>query len=228
MPEAHYHLSALPGVAPWLWRYFLESAPERAAKHCAATRPLIERCLLEHEALIEATGAAICCERPAGSSFTAPPGRWPPAPPRRKSCARFGLNIETLDAEALAAREPHLVGGVGGVHYLDAASVDDPSRLAQAYADLFIKRGGRFFTGDAHSLQEATDGRWSIDTHEGRVDARDLVVALGPWSDLIFRELGYDFPLAVKRGYHMHYAPREGAVWDAPCSTPTTAMCWRR
>ena len=128
----------------------------------------------------------------------------------------FGLNIDTLDTEALAEREPYLIGAVGGVHYLDAASVDDPSRLAQAYAELFKRRGGRFFTGDAHSLQEAADGRWSVGTHEGHVNARDLVVSLGPWSDLIFRELGYDFPLAFKRGYHMHYAPREGAVLAHP------------
>ncbi len=216
LPEAHYHLSALPGVAPWLWRYFLESAPERAAKHCAATRPLIERCLLEHEALIEATGAGDLLRKTGWIKLYRSAGTMAAGAAEAEKLRAFGLNIETLDAEALAAREPHLVGGVGGVHYLDAASVDDPSRLAQAYADLFIKRGGRFFTGDAHSLQEATDGRWSIDTHEGRVDARDLVVALGPWSDLIFRELGYDFPLAVKRGYHMHYAPREGAVLGRP------------
>jgi hypothetical protein len=30
-------------------------------------------------------------------------------------------------------------------------------------------------------------------------------VALGPWSDDVFRPLGYEIPLAVKRGYHMHY-----------------------
>ena len=30
-------------------------------------------------------------------------------------------------------------------------------------------------------------------------------MALGPWADVLTRALGYDFPLAVKRGYHMHY-----------------------
>ncbi len=28
-PEAHYHLSALPQLAPWLWRYYRESARQR-------------------------------------------------------------------------------------------------------------------------------------------------------------------------------------------------------
>lgn len=34
-----------------------------------------------------------------------------------------------------------------------------------------------------------------------------MVVALGPWSDRLARRFGYRLPLAVKRGYHMHYAP---------------------
>ncbi len=57
-PEAHYHLSALPQLAPWLWRYYRESAPERATTTAAAVRPLIERFLGDHEALIQLAGAA--------------------------------------------------------------------------------------------------------------------------------------------------------------------------
>jgi D-amino-acid dehydrogenase len=42
------------------------------------------------------------------------------------------------------------------------------------------------------------------------------VVALGPWSDQVFRPLGYSIPLAVKRGYHLHLAPRGNAVLNHP------------
>jgi D-amino-acid dehydrogenase len=40
---------------------------------------------------------------------------------------------------------------------------------------------------------------------EGSVAAGQAVIALGPWSDVMTRALGYELPLAVKRGYHMHY-----------------------
>ena len=46
--------------------------------------------------------------------------------------------------------------------------------------------------------------------------ARDVVVALGPWSDLVFGPLGYSIPLGVKRGYHLHLAPRGNAVLNHP------------
>ena len=46
------------------------------------------------------------------------------------------------------------------------------------------------------------------------------MIALGPWADTVTKSLGYDLPLAVKRGYHMHYraggnAQLNHAVLDA-------------
>ena len=43
-----------------------------------------------------------------------------------------------------------------------------------------------------------------------------MVVALGPWADVLTRKLGYRLPLAVKRGYHMHYKPLGNAVLNHP------------
>lgn len=48
------------------------------------------------------------------------------------------------------------------------------------------------------------------------VIAREVVVALGPWSDLVFAPLGYNIPLGIKRGYHQHFAPRGNAVLNHP------------
>ena len=50
----------------------------------------------------------------------------------------------------------------------------------------------------------------------GPIEAREAVVALGPWSDDVFRRLGYDIPLAVKRGYHMHYGVKGNAALGHP------------
>ena len=42
------------------------------------------------------------------------------------------------------------------------------------------------------------------------------MIALGPWSDVLTQALGYDLPLAVKRGYHMHYRPAGEARLNHP------------
>ncbi len=41
-------------------------------------------------------------------------------------------------------------------------------------------------------------------------------MALGAWADVVTRKLGYRLPLAVKRGYHMHYKPIGNAVLNRP------------
>jgi D-amino-acid dehydrogenase len=216
LPEAHYHATALPEVGPWLLRYFEESAPQRLATIVVAQRALIERCLDEHVALMTQADALGQLRRTGWIKLYRSEATFSEAIAEAKKLGDFGLRIDILDENGLALREPHLVGAIGAVHYLDTASVDEPSRVVQAYADLFLRRGGRFYEGDARSLQEGEDGLWSISTHEGAVHARDLLVALGPWSDLVYREFGYDFPLAVKRGYHMHYALREGTTLSHP------------
>jgi len=38
------------------------------------------------------------------------------------------------------------------------------------------------------------------------VSAEQAVIALGPQAPELFKPLGYRIPLAIKRGYHMHYS----------------------
>jgi len=87
--------------------------------------------------------------------------------------------------------------------------------LAKAYASLFQRKGGRFVVGDARTLEQ-TGNKWRLSGATGAVVAREIVVALGPWSDLVFRPLGYSIPLGVKRGYHLHLAPEGNAVLHHP------------
>src|SRR5450631_1688171 len=51
-PQVRYQFSDLPVFLPWLARYFLASSPERALHSAMAELPLIQRSLVEHEALI--------------------------------------------------------------------------------------------------------------------------------------------------------------------------------
>ena len=56
LPEANLHWSALPRIAPWLARYFLWSTPAQIEATSRAARPLVERCIIEHEALMQEAG----------------------------------------------------------------------------------------------------------------------------------------------------------------------------
>ncbi|HEY6966588.1 MAG TPA: FAD-binding oxidoreductase, partial [Burkholderiales bacterium] len=130
--------------------------------------------------------------------------------------AEFAINFSALGQKELQDREPHLAPFlVGALHWTDPVSVTDPQGLALAYLRLFESRGGRFLQGNAASLKAEATG-WSVRTVEGILQTKDVVVALGPWADVVTRALGYDLPLAVKRGYHMHYRAAGSAVLNHP------------
>ena len=215
--DAHYHPSALFRIAPFLWKYWHHSRRPRHAAIARQYAKLIEHCVTEHDALAQQAGAmdllrrkgwmrVIRTERERDARF-AEAAKW-----RQE----FGINYRALDAKGIQEAEPHLAPVlVGALHWTDPVSVVDPQGLALAYLKLFESRGGRFLQGQAASLSENGPG-WSLRTVEGPLEAGSAVLALGPWADVVTRALGYDLPLAVKRGYHMHYRAAGKAMLNHP------------
>ena len=215
--DAHYHPSAIPRLAPFLWKYWHHSRPARHQAIARLYARLIEHCIGEHEALAAAAGAqdlfrrtgwmkVFRTERERDLRF-AEAERWG---------REFGIHSVFLDKRSIQEKEPHLAPVlVGALHWTDPLAVVDPQALVLSYLGLFEKLGGCFVQANAASLAAEGDG-WAITAAEGKIASKDAVVALGPWSDGLTRALGYDLPLAVKRGYHMHYRPAGRAVLNHP------------
>jgi len=55
--DAHYHPSAIPRLAPFLWKYWHHSRPARHRAIAHQYAKLIEHCISEHEALAAEAGA---------------------------------------------------------------------------------------------------------------------------------------------------------------------------
>jgi D-amino-acid dehydrogenase len=216
--DAHYHYSAIPQLVPFLWSYWMHS---RAAKHAAIARKyekLIAHCVSEHDALASQAGATHLLRRKGWmKAFRTEKERDARLAEAARWNEEFGLNYKALDQKALLTEEPHLDPGlIGGLHWTDPVSVIDPHGLTMAYLRLFESLGGRMVEGDASTLVQDGDG-WRVTAKDGtKIAGRDAVVALGPWADLVTRKLGYRLPLAVKRGYHMHYKPLGNAVLNHP------------
>ncbi len=211
-PQARYRLSDLPYSLPWLLRYFLASSPERAQHSAMAELPLIQRSLREHEALIAEAGVPELLRRTGWLKLFRSETSLASAVRDVERARQYGIPGEVLDAKAIAVREPNLTGEFSGAIYLPTPGfIPDPGALAKAYAALFRRKGGRFLVADARTLEQDAGG-WRVNG----AAAREVVVALGPWSDLVFRPLGYSIPLGIKRGYHLHLAARGNAVLTQP------------
>lgn len=206
----------VPRLTSWLWRFWRESSPSKLRGAAGDMLPLIERSLIEHENLMAEAGLLKDLRKGGWIDAFRTPGSLDRAVKNAESLRLYGLRFDVLDRAELQRREPHLSDVlIGGIHWLDAASVPDPGAVVKGYAKLFEKRGGEVLEGDARTLRQDGSG-WSVQTQNGRVGAREVVVALGPWSDMVLRPLGYRVPLAVKRGYHRHFRPASDAVLHHP------------
>ena len=224
--DAYYHPSALPHIAPFLWRWWRYSHPERHAEIARHYARLIEHCVVEHDALATEAGAGELLRRDGWIRVYRTEEKFATGLAEAQRIQReFGVAFRALDRQALQQTEPHLAPVLcGGLHWTQPATVNNPQALAAAYLRRFQTLGGRFLQGDANTLTAAGE-RWRLDTAEGPIEAAGAVVALGPWADVLTRRLGYDLPLAVKRGYHMHYRPAEGATLDHPVVDSEKGYC---
>lgn len=213
--DAHYHMSAMLKLVPFLSRYWWNSNKSRHQVIARAYAPLIENSISEHKDLIEAAGAEHLIRKSGWvEAFRSNAKRDSEFAEAERLAREYGISYTRLDKAELAKEEPHLSRDfIGGLKWNDPWNVLDPHGLTASYLKYFESLGGRFVVGDATTLAPRAGGAgWQVKTDEGLVEGKDVVVSLGPWSEEVTRKLGYNFLLGVKRGYHMHYAPAGNAI----------------
>ncbi len=95
----------------------------------------------------------------------------------------------------------------------------DHQQAGGAVVEQLQQRGGQFVIGDALTLTQV-EGGWQVQSDNGPITVQEVVVALGPQASGLFEPLGYRIPLAIKRGYHMHYAALPGTRLQHPILDP--------
>lgn len=219
-PEANYHLSFLPKVAPWLFAYWRQSTPARLAEIARAMRPLMAASVAEHEALMTEAGALRYLRKDGWLSIFRTDAAFAARKPELDLGAELGVMARLLDPDATRELEPSLAPVFRhAIHWPDIATLSNPLAVTRAYADLFSHLGGVVIEGDARTLHRA-EGHWRVDTVAGHLDADRVVLALGPWAPDVLRPLGIALPMAVKRGYHRHFRPRGNASLTHPLVDP--------
>jgi D-amino-acid dehydrogenase len=213
----HYNSRFLPKIAPWLIRLRAGSSPRAIEDYAEAMNPILSHAASEH-GVLAGKGRAVEFFRGTGwlkgyrslSHFEAD---------TREHLAladRFGVRYEILDSHEITDLEPDLAPVfVRAVFWPDTASVASPGGVTKAYARLFEAMGGTIGQGDALTLRREND-LWVVDMAGKKAAAPDVVVTLGPWAMDLLRPLGYRYPLAVKRGYHVHFKPRGDAALERP------------
>src|SRR3979490_1587210 len=113
-PQVRYAVADLPAFLPWLVRYYLASAPERALHSAMAELPLIRRSLIEHEALIEEAGVPQLLRRTGWIKLFRSDATLASALGDLDRARQYGVDADVLDAGGIAEREPALTGEFAG------------------------------------------------------------------------------------------------------------------
>ena len=223
--EANYHLRYLAQIAPWLIAYRARSRPHRMIETAHLMRPLFARALAEHEALMAESGAEKLLRKNGWLKLFRSDRSFARNAGEREIAERLGLRWQVLDADGALALEPALAPVFRHALFLDqVASVSNPLALTRAYAERLAALGGIALRGDARTLHRA-GGHWRLDTEAGRLDASEVVVALGPWAPDVLEPLGLRLPLAVKRGYHRHFRSAGNAALARPVVDIDNGYC---
>ena len=104
----------------------------------------------------------------------------------------------------------------------DASAISDPAALVRAYAQALVDAGGLFQKCRLLALTPIS-GAWQAQTDQGLVSAQHVVLALGPWSEVVLRPLGLRLPLIHERGQHQHLAYGLGHRLSRPINDTAAA-----
>ena len=224
-PEANYHLSFLPQVAPWLMKFRAASQPQRLIETARLMRPLFGRALAEHEALLAESGATRYLRKQGWLKLYRSRRVFEALKSELALAQEFGIPYRALDTDGARELEPSLAPVFPhAVYWERAASLTNPLAVTQAYATRFSALGGVVMRADARALRRV-DAHWRLETPEGPIDADHAVVALGPFAPDLLDPLGIALPLGLKRGYHQHYRGTGNAALSRPVVDIENGYC---
>lgn len=209
-PLAQLRWSALPTIAPWLFAYARASSHEGVKAANLAMWPLAREARDRHARWLDAAGARALLRDTGYVEIFDSDAAFDGQAPDRRFARDHGVRFKICTPIQLREREPAVTGPFRhAVFWQDAASALSPSEVVEAYARLFTQRGGRFVHADANALRRDASG-FSLSTGDNTtagetLRAREVVVALGPWSAVLCQRFGFAPPLLGKRGYSRHY-----------------------
>ena len=193
----------LAKIAPWLVRLVRHSNIKQVERATAAISALLSGSLREHQQLAKGTPAQQWLSTEPTifvydneQDFQAEAQSWDL---RRRN----GTEFKMVTAEQLQELEPTLNPGFKfGVVMTGHGKALNPSKLVKAHAAYFQQQGGTILQREIKAL-EVVDKQVRLLTDEGTLQPETLLIAAGPWSAQLSKQLGSTVPLESEGGYHV-------------------------
>lgn len=212
--EARVHYRYLPTLSPWGIRVLRNARQTPYQANIRALNILVAACLDEHKILMKASGALDYLRENGWLKLYRQVETFEQSAVEQSQLSECGIPFDRVSASDLSSMEPSLSGVfTGGLLINNTASVSSPGAVGQRYADYFVSLGGEIVIDEITNLQQRSSG-WLVQARHQKIQCDHVLVAMGAWSKPLLEGMGYSVPLAIERGYHMHYH------CDAPISRP--------
>ena len=201
--------SYLPRIAPWLWRFWRASQPQRVVHSTQAQVALMGLAGPAMQRLVHDIGAVDQLHTDGNLHLFESDAEWRASLPGWQLRAAHGIAFEHLNSPAaIAASQPGLSPQfVAATLVPEWQRIDDPARLCHQVAAAFVAAGGRVARAQAVSLAPQADGVVVALQGQAALSARRVVLAAGAWSHHLARSLGERIPLETERGYNTTLPP---------------------
>lgn len=124
----------------------------------------------------------------------------------------MGVDVEIVDGPAYEARDPAFMPGLAGAICFRGDAALRPDRYVAELARVVRERGGRILERCAlHSLDSSAQGVLT-ETAQGRLRARDVVLAVGAWAPRVAEAVGLPWlrkTIQPGKGYSITYSSPE-------------------
>lgn len=120
----------------------------------------------------------------------------------------LGIEVELLDGPDFERQEPAVLPGVAGAIRFSGDAALRPDRYVAELARVVRERGGRVDEQRGLDALRADAGGMVVDTAQGPIAARDVVLATGAWSARLARQVGVRWlrdAIQPGKGYSITY-----------------------
>ncbi len=193
----------LPALIPWFWKFWRVSNMQKVEEIASAQATLMQTVFADYDEILNATDSAhLKLSRGAIHIYDTEKeyraDLWQADLRARLGFEEYRLSPAELKTMVACLK---LEKGVA-IMVPDWHHLLDPARVTGRIAEVCFGNGGQWIQ-DRVTRVAAGDTGISLQTETGRrIEADQLIVAAGAWSNPLAAQLDYKVPLIAERGYH--------------------------
>jgi D-amino-acid dehydrogenase len=195
--------NALPSLLPWFWRFWRLSNMTKLEELATAQANLMHGVFADFDEILAASGSTALKQSLGAIHVHDTEREYQAELWQYELAARHGYEVRRLAPDELRSLVPclKLDGGVA-VMQPDWHHLLNPEKVTRRIAETCFKNGATWIQDRVTTVSADNDGV-RIQTESGsNLDADQLVVAAGAWSNALAGQLDFKVPLIGKRGYH--------------------------